>query len=316
MTATLERNSKKTVSRDPRAVTESDELKRISINLIDPNPRNARKDLDDLAGLAGSITLSELVQPIVVRPMKTGRYELVSGERRWTAAKQAGRTTIEAIVRNLSDQEAMIHSLLENLHRKNLNPIEKARGLEALCDTGKNQREVAEQLGHTVGWVSNVIRLLRLPEAWQRRVATGEVLESQARLLVQYVDDAELMTKIEQDREQNPWAWRIREDWERSIKMLLGKPGEASDEAEPRPPRSAPIAKQERLADRPAAEPCPIAGVITIEDAPAAPDSFTKMPTEILVDDICKRITRLQTVDQLAAVKEAVELRIAFLRRR
>jgi len=158
---------------------------------IVPNSRQPRQvfDEDSMAELVHSLQEIGLLQPIVVRPVGGGRYELVAGERRWRAASQAGFTVIPAIVRETSDDVLLRDALLENLHRAQLNPLEEAAAYDQLLkDFGCTQDQLATRIGRSRPQVSNTLRLLRLPLPVQRRVAAGVLSAGHARALLALPD--------------------------------------------------------------------------------------------------------------------------------
>jgi ParB family chromosome partitioning protein len=158
----------------------------IDTSLIDPNPRQPRQVFDEeaLAELVHSIREFGLMQPIVVRAID-GRYQLVMGERRWRAAQQAGLGTIPAIVRETADNDMLRNALLENIHRVQLNPLEEAAAYQQLLDEfGVTHDELAARIGRSRPLITNMIRLLRLPIAVQRRVAAGVLSAGHARALL------------------------------------------------------------------------------------------------------------------------------------
>lgn len=163
----------------------------IPIDEIRRNPRNPRSvfDEDALVELTHSIREFGLLQPIVVRDVPGGGYELVMGERRWRAAQRAGSTTIPAIVRRTEDADLLRDALLENIHRANLNPLEEAAAYQQLLDEfDVTQEELASRLGRSRPVISNTIRLLKLPVPVQRRVAAGVLSAGHARALLSLPD--------------------------------------------------------------------------------------------------------------------------------
>ncbi|BBZ11417.1 putative chromosome-partitioning protein ParB [Mycobacterium branderi] len=159
--------------------------------LIEPNPRQPRQVFDDesMAELVHSIREFGLMQPIVVRALSASqdgqRYQLVMGERRWRAAQQAGMTAIPAIVRETGDDNLLRDALLENIHRVQLNPLEEAAAYQQLLDEfGVTHDELAARIGRSRPLITNMIRLLRLPIAVQRRVAAGVLSAGHARALL------------------------------------------------------------------------------------------------------------------------------------
>lgn len=158
----------------------------ISITDIQKNPYQPRKEFDGekLDELAQSIKENGIIQPIIVRQSPVIGYEILAGERRYRASLLAGLTSIPAVVKQLSDQEMMIQSIIENLQRENLNPIEEARAYEALVDKGFTHAEIADKMGKSRPYISNSIRLLSLPEQILSEVENGKLSQAHARSLV------------------------------------------------------------------------------------------------------------------------------------
>jgi ParB family chromosome partitioning protein len=159
---------------------------------ITPNPRQPRQVFDEdlLAELADSIRAVGLLQPVVVRMVEPGRYEIVMGERRWRACQLAGLEVVPAIVRETSDTDLLRDALIENLHREQLNPLEEAAAYQQLLDDfSATHEELARRVGRSRPHISNTIRLLNLPAAVQKRVAAGVLSAGHARALLS-VDDA------------------------------------------------------------------------------------------------------------------------------
>jgi ParB family chromosome partitioning protein len=170
----------------------------IDPGLIEPNPRQPRQvfDEDALSELVHSIREFGLMQPIVVRALDATtsgpRYQLVMGERRWRAAQTAGLTAIPAIVRETADDNLLRDALLENIHRAQLNPLEEAAAYQQLLDEfDVTHDELAARIGRSRPLISNMIRLLRLPIAVQRRVAAGVLSAGHARALLSLEGGAE-----------------------------------------------------------------------------------------------------------------------------
>jgi ParB family chromosome partitioning protein len=138
----------------------------IPLDQIDPNPFQTRSHIDEeqLTELAASISANGVVQPILVRPLLNGRYQLIAGERRWRASQQVGKPTIPAILRQVSDEQAMEITIVENLQRADLNPMEQARAFDRLSrEFHMTQEQMALRTGKDRASVSNFLRLLRLP---------------------------------------------------------------------------------------------------------------------------------------------------------
>jgi ParB family chromosome partitioning protein len=163
----------------------------VPVGAIVPNPRQPRQVFDEeaMAELVHSVREVGLLQPVVVRPTGPGSYELVMGERRWRACREAGMTTIPAIVRRTQDDAMLRDGLLENLHRAQLNPLEEAAAYQQLLDDfGCTHEELASRIGRSRPQISNTLRLLKLSPAVQRRVAAGVLSAGHARTLLAVTD--------------------------------------------------------------------------------------------------------------------------------
>ena len=148
----------------------------IPIDSIDPNPYQTRRRINEAAleELAESIRASGVVQPVVLRPTANGRFQLVAGERRWHASRRAGKTTIPAVVRQISNEQAMEITIIENLQREDLNPMEQARAFERLSrEFSLTQEQIASRTGKDRASIANFIRLLKLPEDVQNALEAG-----------------------------------------------------------------------------------------------------------------------------------------------
>ena len=159
----------------------------IQVELIDRNPFQTRTTFDPakLTELAQSIAATGVVQPIIVRPLTAGRFQLINGERRLLASKEAGKSTIPAIVRQVSDELAMEMTIVENLQRADLNPMEQARAYQRLStDFKMTQEQMALRTGKERASVANFLRLLRLPEGVQQKVEAGDLSFGHARTLL------------------------------------------------------------------------------------------------------------------------------------
>ncbi len=158
----------------------------ISITDIQKNPYQPRKEFDreKLDELAQSIKENGIIQPIIVRQSPVIGYEILAGERRYRASLLAGLRSIPAVVKQLSDQEMMVQSIIENLQRENLNPIEEARAYESLVEKGFTHAEIADKMGKSRPYISNSIRLLSLPEQILSEVKNGKLSQAHARSLV------------------------------------------------------------------------------------------------------------------------------------
>ncbi|MFP5277306.1 MAG: ParB/RepB/Spo0J family partition protein [Acidobacteriota bacterium] len=159
----------------------------IPIDQIDRNPFQTRQHMDEeqLEELAASIKANGVVQPILVRPLANGRFQLIAGERRWRASQKAGKETVPAILRQVSDEQAMEITIVENLQRADLNPMEQARAFERLSrEFHMTQEQMAQRTGKDRATVANFLRLLKLPASVQARVETAEISFGHARALL------------------------------------------------------------------------------------------------------------------------------------
>jgi ParB family chromosome partitioning protein len=167
------------------------ELARLPVDQIHPNAKQPRKRFDDeaVSGLAESIRAQGLIQPVVVRLRLEGGYELIAGERRWRAAREAGIATVPAVVREADDRETLLLGLVENVAREDLSPIEEGRGYAVLIDEfGLSLGEVAGRVGKSKPTVSNRIRLLELPDDVLELLNRNELSEGHARALLAVPD--------------------------------------------------------------------------------------------------------------------------------
>lgn len=184
----------------PAAENEGGKPLEIPIGQIDRNPFQTRSQLNEeqLGELAASITSNGVVQPVLVRPLANGRFQLIAGERRWKASEMAGKKTVPAILRRVSDEQAMEITIVENLQRTDLNPMEQARAFERLSrDFHMTQEQMATRTGKDRATVANFLRLLKLPSSVQARVESGELSFGHARALLAF-EHAEDMEKAAQ----------------------------------------------------------------------------------------------------------------------
>ena len=161
----------------------------IPLEQIDRNPFQTRSQMNEeqLGELAASITSNGVVQPVLVRPLANGRFQLIAGERRWRASELAGKKTIPAILRQVSDEQAMEITIVENLQRTDLNPMEQSRAFERLArEFHMTQEQMAIRTGKDRATVANFLRLLKLPESVQTRVESGELTYGHARALLAF----------------------------------------------------------------------------------------------------------------------------------
>ena len=169
------------------------ELLHLPVEAVHPNPRQPRRRFEPEAtsGLAASIRHQGVLQPVIVRPRAAGGYELIAGERRWRAAREAGVPTIPAVVRDVGDRDTLLLGLVENVARENLSPVEEARAYASLIDEFElSLGDVAERVGRSKPSVSNRVRLLELPEDVLWMLARGDLSEGHARAVLALPDDA------------------------------------------------------------------------------------------------------------------------------
>lgn len=161
----------------------------VKISEIEPNRDQPRKEFDSeaLSELADSISQHGVLQPLLLRPLLTGGYRIVAGERRWRAARMAGLTEVPAIIREMSDVEEMLFALIENLQREDLTPLEEARGYRTLIEAQDfTQEEVSKAVGKSRPAITNALRLLNLPEDIQGMLERGEITAGHARTLLSF----------------------------------------------------------------------------------------------------------------------------------
>jgi len=220
----------------------------VAVGAITPNPRQPRQvfDEDALAELADSILAVGLLQPVVVRAVMPGRYEIVMGERRWRACQRAGLSHVPAIVRRTADDALLRDALIENLHREQLNPLEEAAAYQQLLDDfGATHEELAQRVGRSRPHISNTLRLLQLPPDVQRRVAAGVLSAGHARALLA-VQDPQALEQLARRIVAEGLSVRAVEE----IVALGAKPAKQPRQAAARP-AAAPMLREfaDRLSD-------------------------------------------------------------------
>ncbi len=169
---------------------------KLAIHEIEPNREQPRKSFNEkaLQELAKSIEKNGIIQPLLVRPMADGSYQLVAGERRWRAAHMAGLTEVPVTIREMSDEEASVFALIENLQREDLSPVEEAEGLKSLIETyGFTQEEAADRVGKSRVAVTNTLRLLKLPQSVLTLLSDGKLTAGHSRALLGLDDEKEML---------------------------------------------------------------------------------------------------------------------------
>jgi ParB family chromosome partitioning protein len=226
------------------AATEAGELRELPVGLIKPNPDQPRTNFDPeaLKALAASIESSGIVQPLLVRPLPDGSYELVAGERRWRAAQEAGLEKVPAVIREQAEAERLQAALIENMVREDLNPVEEARACAALVeDLGLTKEDLARRVGRSRPAVSNLIRLLELPDETLELLESGELSGGHGRALLG-ASGNDVRRRLARDAVRAGWSVRETENRVR----LAGQPKAR--------PRRAPVDPEEAAAVEAAAD--------------------------------------------------------------
>ncbi|HWF31160.1 MAG TPA: ParB/RepB/Spo0J family partition protein [Solirubrobacteraceae bacterium] len=206
--------------------TKEQELRELPIELIVPNPTQPRRHFDEdaLQALADSLSVRGVLQPVLVRPRAGGTYEIVAGERRWRAAQIAGMDTVPALVRAREDAEAIELALIENMAREDLSPIEEARACAALVEElGLTREEVGRRIGRSRVAVSNLVRLLDLPDEVIELLQAGALSEGHGRALL-LAEDHGARTALARTAVQEGWSVRVAEARARAHNDASGSP--------------------------------------------------------------------------------------------
>lgn len=194
---------------------------------IEPNREQPRKTFDQKAlnELADSISKNGVLQPLLVRPMTDGSYQLVAGERRWRASRLAGLTEVPVVIKELSDEQAMEIALIENLQREDLNPIEEAEGLQLLIDRySLTQEEAANRVGRSRPAIANSLRLLNLPEEIRDLTREGNLSAGHARALLAFDKTADMLQCAERIQKEDLSVREVERMAKSSAKGKTAKP--------------------------------------------------------------------------------------------
>lgn len=197
----------------PDAETAGDGLRQLPVELVRPNPNQPRTrfDEDSLDSLAISIGASGIVQPLLVRSVGGGNYEIIAGERRWRAARKAGLKRVPVVVRDSNEAERLEAALIENMVREDLNPVEEARACAALVeDLGLTKEELGRRVGKSRPAVSNLIRLLELPDEALELMQSGQLSEGHGRAILQ-ADGNDTRRRLARDAAAREWTVRETE---------------------------------------------------------------------------------------------------------
>ncbi len=206
---------------------------KLPLKQIKPNPKQPRKHFDEatLEELAQSIKEKGLLQPILVRPVKSG-FEIIAGERRWRAAQKAGLEEIPVVVREFSDQEALEIAIIENLQREDLNPVEEARAFKQLLEFGMTQDEAAQSVGKARSTVTNAIRLLSLPKNALEALEKGLISAGHARAIL--------------SSPKNAQDWLLEQILQKNLSVRQAEQLRKPDDAQ-KPDPNAPIPPKPRI---------------------------------------------------------------------
>ena len=230
----------------PREEEADAELLELPVELIRPNPNQprARFDPEALDALAASIETSGVIQPLLVRPLHDGGYELIAGERRWRAARQAGLAKVPAVVRDSAEPERLQTALIENMVREDLNPVEEARACAMLVeDLGLSKEELGRRVGRSRPAISNLIRLLDLPDEAIDLLDSGDLSEGHGRAILQ-ADGNDVRRRLAKDAARAGWSVRETENRAKLASQPKARGGRSSD----------PTSAEERAAMQQAAE--------------------------------------------------------------
>ncbi len=211
----------------PDATAGGPELREVPVGSIDPNPDQPRTvfEPEALQALADSIGSAGLLQPLIVRPIEDGRYQLVAGERRWRASQKAGLELVPVVVRSSPEDERLQSALIENVVREDLNPVDEARACAALVDDlGISKEDLAKRLGRSRAGISNLVRLLDLPDGVLELLGDGRLSEGHGRALLMAPDQT---TRLRLGRKAAKEGWSVRET-ERHAKPADAKAGRKS----------------------------------------------------------------------------------------
>ncbi len=203
------------------------ELRDVAVELIEPNPAQPRKrfDQDALQALAASVAERGVLQPVLLRPLAGGRYELVAGERRWRAAQLAGLETMPALVQRRDDTTSLEVALVENMAREDLNPIEEARAVAALVEElGLTREEVGRRVGRSRVAISNLLRLLDLPDEALGLIESGRLSEGHGKALL-LADDHGERRRLARAAAEGGWSVRVVEERAREANAARPRSG-------------------------------------------------------------------------------------------
>ena len=230
----------------PEAEAAESNYREVPVDLIRTSPNQPRKRLDpeSISALAASIAAAGVIQPLVLHPLPDGRYELIAGERRWRAAREAGLERVPALIRDEDELGRMQTALIENVAREDLNPVDEARACAALVDQlGLSKEELARRLGRTRPAVSNLIRLLDLPDDVLGLIAAGELSEGHGRAIL-IAKGQDVRRRLSRDAVAAGWS--VRETERRAKRSGLGP----APKVIPHPDHEAALSRAEEALER------------------------------------------------------------------
>jgi ParB family transcriptional regulator, chromosome partitioning protein len=218
----------------PESTAPAGELRELPVDLVRPNPSQPRSrfDAEALTALASSIETSGVVQPLLVRPLRDGSYELIAGERRWRAAQEAGLEKVPAIVRDSEQAERLQVALIENMVREDLNPVEEARACAALVEQLEvSKEELARRVGRSRPAISNLIRLLELPDEALDLLERGELSEGHGKALLSARGN-DVRRRLARDAARHGWSVRETENRAKLASQPKSSPARTRRDAE------------------------------------------------------------------------------------
>lgn len=228
-------------------LTPEDRIEKIPIAELEPNPHQPRKHFDEAAldELAASIKRHGVIQPLVVTPVKGGKYRLVAGERRWRAATKAGLKTVPAVVRERRELEQLELAIIENVQRVDLSPLEQATSIERLHEQfSLSYDEIAKRLGKANSTVHNVVRLLRLPDAAKDALTRGKISEGHARAILALKEDSQRQTYLLNAIIEHGWSVRQAERFVTSVKAGIKETQKAHARTQTETPQTRQLSKK------------------------------------------------------------------------
>jgi ParB family chromosome partitioning protein len=230
-------------------LTADDRIEKIPLQQLQANPYQPRKHFDETAlqQLAASIKRHGIIQPLVVTPLKDGKYNLIAGERRWRAASLASLQTVPAIIRKRQELEQLELALIENVQRVDLNPLEQAVSIERLHEQfSLSYESIAERLGKASSTVHNIVRLLGLPEAARAALTDGKISEGHARAILALKDDARRQAYLLETIQKQGWSVRQAERFVTSVKQGVKQTTQAHARTQTETPATKSLSKKLR----------------------------------------------------------------------